>query len=67
MALETEDKGAQSWYHALYWSLYTAFHPSGTLGGGGPGGGAKSAISSFQVMATIPTMMYVSSRGSKGN
>lgn len=30
--------------HSLYLVSQTAFHPSGTFGGGGPGGGA-SAIS----------------------
>ena len=31
-------------YHSLYWSLYCAFQPSGTFGGGGPDGGRKSDI-----------------------
>lgn len=31
-------------YHSLYWSLYCAFQPSGTFGGGGPVGGRKSDI-----------------------
>jgi len=28
-------------YHCLYRSSNCAFHPSGTRGGGGPGGGAN--------------------------
>ena len=31
-------------HHSLYWSFQSAFHPSGTLGGGGPEGGTKSAM-----------------------
>lgn len=31
-------------YHSLYWSFHWAFQPSGTLGGGGPDGGMKSAM-----------------------
>lgn len=31
-------------YHSLYWSLKTAFQPSGTFGGGGPVGGAYDDI-----------------------
>lgn len=31
-------------YHSEYCSFHCAFHPSGTFGGGGPGGGTKSAI-----------------------
>lgn len=30
--------------HSLYCSFHWAFHPSGTFGGGGPGGASKSAI-----------------------
>lgn len=36
--------GTELKYHSLYWSFHTAFQPSGTLGGGGPVGAAKSAI-----------------------
>lgn len=31
-------------HHSLYWSFHLATQPSGTLGGGGPGGASKSAI-----------------------
>lgn len=31
-------------HHSLYSAFHTALYPSGTLGGGGPVGGAKSFI-----------------------
>lgn len=35
-------------YHSEYWSFQRAFQPSGTFGGGGPPGGAKSAMDWFR-------------------
>ena len=42
--LHGADCGEGGPYHSWYWAFQRAFQPSGTLGGGGPAGGAKSAI-----------------------
>lgn len=41
-----EERRGEGWrtYHSLYSAFQSAFQPSGTLGGGGPDGGTKSAM-----------------------
>lgn len=39
-----EEESLLEAYHSLYCSFHLATQPSGTFGGGGPGGASKSAI-----------------------
>jgi hypothetical protein len=44
LTYDESEIASKSPHHSLYSAFHTALYPSGTLGGGGPVGGANSLI-----------------------